>query len=120
MVKDILSQNGPNGKRGKWISSILEYKLEIKHTKLIEGQGLAKLMVESNFHAFDIKCFGKLDDQEEQMTPQIDEAFLTSPWYEDLIFVLFDLNAPLELTKIKAISPMLKAIKYCIIDKILY
>ncbi|WP_317194661.1 hypothetical protein, partial [Bacteroides uniformis] len=45
--KDILSQD-PDGKRGKWIGVFLEYDLEIKPTKLIKGQGLAQLMVESN------------------------------------------------------------------------
>jgi len=51
MVKDTLTQNSLNGKRGKWIFFILEYDIEIKHTKLIKGQGLSKLMTESNFHA---------------------------------------------------------------------
>ena len=46
VVKDILTQNGPDGKRGKWIATILEYDIEIKPTKLIKCQGLAKLMVE--------------------------------------------------------------------------
>ena len=45
IVKDILSQD-PDGKRGKWIVVILENDLEIKPTKLIKGQGLAKLMAE--------------------------------------------------------------------------
>lgn len=44
VVKDMLTQNGPNDKRGKWIAVILEYDLEIKPTKLIKFQGLAKLM----------------------------------------------------------------------------
>ena len=44
VVKDILTQDGPDGKRGKWIATILEYDLEIKPTKLIKGQDLAKLM----------------------------------------------------------------------------
>ena len=48
VVKDILTQD-PDGKRGKWIAVILEYDLEIKPTKLIKGQGLARLMAESNF-----------------------------------------------------------------------
>ena len=48
IVKDILSQD-PDGKRGKWIATILEYDLEIKPTKLVKGQGLEKLMAESNF-----------------------------------------------------------------------
>eukprot|EP00253_Pinus_taeda_P011476 PITA_11476 len=39
VVKDILTQEGLEGKRGKWISNILEYDIEIKPTKLIKGQG---------------------------------------------------------------------------------
>ena len=48
VVKDILTQGGLDGKRGKWITTILEYDLEIKPTKLIKVQGLSKLMAESN------------------------------------------------------------------------
>jgi len=48
VVKDILTRYGPDGKRGKWIATILEYDLEIKPTKLIKGQGLANLMAELN------------------------------------------------------------------------
>ena len=46
VVKDILTQDGPDSRRGKWIATILEYDLEIKPTKLIKGQGLARLMAE--------------------------------------------------------------------------
>ena len=77
-------------------------------------------MVESNFHALDIKFVVALDYQEEKATPQINEAFTTSPWYADLIFVLFYLQAPPSLTKTKAIFLKLKAVKYCILDNILY
>eukprot|EP00253_Pinus_taeda_P003422 PITA_03422 len=54
VVKDILTQDGLEGKRGKWIASVLEYDIEIKPTKSIKGQGLAKLMSETNFQALDI------------------------------------------------------------------
>jgi len=37
VVKDVLTQNGSDGKRGKWISTILEYDIEMKPTKLIKG-----------------------------------------------------------------------------------
>jgi len=47
VVKDILTHEDPDRKRGKWIVTILEYDIEIKHTNLIKGQGLAKLMAES-------------------------------------------------------------------------
>ena len=62
IVKDILTQDGPHGRRGKWIATILEYDIEIKPTKLIKGQGLSKLMVESNFHALDINFIAQVDD----------------------------------------------------------
>jgi hypothetical protein len=37
MVKDILTQDNPDSRRGKWIAVILEYDIEIKPTKLIKG-----------------------------------------------------------------------------------
>jgi hypothetical protein len=43
-VKDISTQPDPEGKRGKWIAMLLEYDLEIKPTKFIQGKGLVKLM----------------------------------------------------------------------------
>ncbi len=62
IVKDILTQNGPEGKRAKWIAIILQYEIEIKPTKLIKGQVLAKLMTESNCQALDINFISALDD----------------------------------------------------------
>jgi hypothetical protein len=53
-VKDILIQPDIDGRRGKWIAKILEFDLEIKPTKLIKGQGLAKLLAESNCRALGI------------------------------------------------------------------
>jgi hypothetical protein len=53
-VKDILIQPDIDGRRGKWIAKILEFDLEIKPTKLIKGQGLAKLLAESNCKALGI------------------------------------------------------------------
>ena len=54
VVKDILTQEGIEGKRGKWIATILEYDIEIKPKKLIKGHGLAQLMTETNCQALDI------------------------------------------------------------------
>jgi hypothetical protein len=45
VVKDILTQPDLEGRRGKWIASMLEYDLKIKPTKMINGQGLANMMV---------------------------------------------------------------------------
>ena len=47
-VKEILIQPDINGRRSIWIARILEFDLEIKPTKLIKDQGLAKMLAESN------------------------------------------------------------------------
>ena len=36
---------------GKWIAKIMEYDVDIKPTKLVKGQGLAKLLADSNCQA---------------------------------------------------------------------
>ena len=44
VVKNILTQPDPEGKWQKWISVLLEYNMESKPTKLVNGQRLAKLI----------------------------------------------------------------------------
>jgi hypothetical protein len=61
-VKDILIQPDIDGRRSKWIAKILEFDLEIKPTKLIKGQGLAKILDESNYKALEINL---IQDQAE-------------------------------------------------------
>ena len=53
-------------------------------------------------------------------TPSISEAFLDSPWYSNTIFVLKNLQAPPRLTRTKARFIKLKAMRYCILDNVLY
>jgi hypothetical protein len=120
VVKDILTQDNPDDRRGKWIVVILEYDIEIKPTKLMKGQALAKLMVESNFHVLDIKFLAAVDEQGEKVTPNVKEVFLNSPWYTDLIFVLHNLQAPPGMTKTKARFLKLKALKFCILEGNIY
>eukprot|EP00253_Pinus_taeda_P003463 PITA_03463 len=117
VVKNILTQEGLEGKRGKWIANILEYDIEIKPTKLIKGQGLAKLMSETNFQALDIN---QLDNEPELATPQISETFFQSPWYADICFVLLNLCAPLGLSRTKKRFLRMKSSKFCVINGALF
>ena len=98
IVKDILTQD-PHAKRGKWTVVILEYDLEIRPTNLIKQQGLAKLMAVTNFQALHINMIHSLDEQEELVTPPIEESFMNSLWYADILHVLFNLNSPPSLSK---------------------
>ena len=94
-VKDVLVQTDPEGKRGKWIVALLEYDVEIKLTKLIKGQGLAKLMVELNLHTLDINLIAAMSkEDEENHPPQVSEIFLLSPWYSNIVYVLQNLSSP--------------------------
>ena len=92
-MKYILTRD-PDGKRGKWIVVILEYDLEIKPNKLIKGQGLARLMAESNFEALDINMINALDEQEEMSTPIVEDHFMNSSWYAHILYVFLNLNTP--------------------------
>jgi hypothetical protein len=62
------------GACGKWVSRIQEYDLEIRPTKLIKGQGLAKLLAEGNEKFLDINVV--LEDLEK------------NEWYNDIIYYL--------------------------------
>jgi hypothetical protein len=53
-VKDILVHPDIDGRRSKWIAKILEFDLEIRPTKSIKGQGLAKLLAEVNYKALGV------------------------------------------------------------------
>ena len=73
-MKDILTHPNPKRKRGKWIAVLLEYDLEINPMKLIKGQGLARLMAQTNCELLGIKFTTDLLEnttEEERVTPQI-------------------------------------------------
>ena len=53
-VKGIFTQPDLEGRRAKWIATLLEYDIEIKPTKLVKGQGLAKMMTNSNCESLQI------------------------------------------------------------------
>ena len=55
-VKDILSQQDCLGIRGKWVSKIKECDLEIRPTKIIKGQGIAKMLTQGNEEALGRVC----------------------------------------------------------------
>jgi hypothetical protein len=123
-VKDILIQPDIDGRRSKWIARILEFDLEIKPTKLVKGQGLAKLLVESNCKSLEVNFINtcsenqqaKVSDKSTQDNPPLAEC----TWYKDIIYFLQELRPPDGMGKSKARDLKLKAIKYCLIDQVLY
>jgi hypothetical protein len=123
-VKDILIQPDIDGRRGKWIAKILEFDLEIKPTKLIKGQGLAKLLAESNCKALGINfinaCSGTQQADSPSQSSQGDLPLTECAWYRDILYFLQELRPPDGMGKSKARSLKLKAVKYCLIGQVLY
>jgi hypothetical protein len=118
-----------DGKRRKWLAKIQGYDLEIKPTKLIKGQGLARLLTESNLKVLGINNISEIYEDSyfiveetdiQQSVNIINEKFSSSKWYQNIIFYLQNLQCPPNLTPPKTRSLKLKAVKYCIINEQLY
>jgi hypothetical protein len=123
-VKDILIQPDIDGRRGKWIAKILEFDLEIKPTKLVKGQGLAKLLVESNCKALGISFINACSENQQAESSnkgsQGDLSLAGCTWYRDILYFLQELKPPDGMEKSKARALKLKAVRYCLIDQALY
>jgi hypothetical protein len=113
VVKDILGQQDCLGVRGKWVSKIQEYDLEIKPTKLIKGQGLAQMLTEGNEQALDLVC--QNSQARPALSPEL-QRLEQHEWYADIIFFLSNLTCPSHLIGHKRRALRLKAAKYCIIQ----
>jgi hypothetical protein len=123
-VKDILVQPDIDGKRSKWIAKILEFDLEIRPTKLIKGQGLAKLLAEANCQALGVSFMNESSGiqrgQLSEIDPQREPLLPRCLWYKDVIYFLQELRPPDGLQRNKARALKVKAVRYCLIDQILY
>jgi hypothetical protein len=91
-VKDILVQPDIDGKRGRWIAKILEFDLEIKPTKLVKGQGLAKLLAESNCEALGVSFINTRSGSQQAESPnqcsQDGLSLAECAWYRDILYFL--------------------------------
>jgi hypothetical protein len=123
-VKDILIQPDLDGRRSKWIAKILEFDLEINPTKIIKGQGLAKLLDESNCKYLGVNFINTCsENQQSELSDKNSQDNLPlaeCTWYKDIIFFLQELQPPDGMGKRKARALKLKAIRYCLIDQVLY
>jgi hypothetical protein len=109
-VKDVLSQVEGLGSRGRWIAKIQEYDLEIRPTKLIKGQGLAKMLTKSNE-----KALGMVNQvNNEEWHPNLLKLEQVD-WYTDIIFYLKNLTCPRYLVGHKKRALRLKSSKYVLI-----
>ena len=76
-------------------------------------------MTQSNMDCLDINMnaeISEISENEEELV-QIDEKFLTSEWYKDVVFVLQHNKAPADLSKSKARFVKLKSLRYFVYDR---
>jgi hypothetical protein len=104
-VKDVLIQPDIDGKRSKWIEKLIEFDVEIKPTKLVKGQGLAKLLAEENCRLLKINLVSinadnvqpSKDKEGEEM--QVSTHLADCKWYNHIVHFLQTLSVPSDLTK---------------------
>ena len=82
----------------------MEYDVEIKPTKLVKVQGLAKLLADSNCEAIGLHLMAEQSISEEfqagQDKEQIMDRYADSVWYADIVYFLLYLHCPEHLEKI--------------------
>jgi hypothetical protein len=84
-IKDIMVQLDSDGRTRRWLDKIQEFDLEVKLTKLVKVQGLARLLAKSNFRVLGINNLEshnslldieEIDDQAPMI--QIEDHFYSS------------------------------------------
>ena len=103
-------------RRGNWVTSLQEYDLEFKPATIIKGQGICKLMVESQDNEDD-------DWENEVELHMIDmcHVFTTSEsWYRDLTYYLQHGYLPEHWNSKQRRELHLKSSSYQIIDRVLF
>eukprot|EP00253_Pinus_taeda_P007123 PITA_07123 len=127
-VKDVLMQPDVDGRRAKWIAKLIEFNIELKPTKLIKGQGLAKLMDEENCRMLDMNWIGtSLDDRktgeetvERGQNQDLAKNLASCEWYSAIAHFLLKLEVAPGLSSSQARTIKLRATKFCIHEDLLY
>eukprot|EP00253_Pinus_taeda_P024213 PITA_24213 len=115
-----------DGRRAKWIANLIEFNIELKPTKLVRGQGLAKLMAEGNYRMLDMNWIGtNLDDkQTEEETVGHDQSLaenlVSCEWYSKIAQFLLKPEVPLGLSSSQTGTIKLREAKFCIHENLLY
>ena len=112
------------------VRALKSYRVYILHskivapTKLVKGQGLAKLLTKGNYKVLGVNVglpnLTWEESQNEGKDLQVHERYLLSPWYKDIVYFLLTLQCPLGMEKSKMRYFKLKAMKYYILNWSLY
>ena len=105
-------------KRANWVTSLQEYELEITPAQIVRGQGLCKLVVDSET--------GQPEDSDTSNLGQRNQSLiccaqnLVSPWYDDIRFCLEHGSAPRHLDPPKRRALRLKSASFHLVNGVLF
>eukprot|EP00253_Pinus_taeda_P031853 PITA_31853 len=127
-VKDVLTQPDVDERRAKWIAKLIEFNIELKPTKLVRGQGFAKLIAKENCRMLDMNLISTNSDDRQtgEETTELghdqllDDNLASCEWYSTIAQFLLKLEVPLGLSSSQARTIKLRAAKYCILENLLY
>lgn len=125
-VKDVLMQLDVDGRRAKWIAKLIDFNIELKPTKLVRGQGLAKLMAEENCRMLDMNWIStnSEDGQTEEPTAGHDQALAKNlasyEWYSTIAQFFLKLEVLPNLSSSQARTIKHREANFCIHDNLLY
>jgi hypothetical protein len=96
--------------------------MEIKPTKLVKGQGLAKLLANSNCRALEVDyiCNNSGNLHPQNNSSQVNETIVEYEWYKYILYFLQNFQAPSGMDKSKVRSLKPKAVKYCVNNQTLF
>jgi hypothetical protein len=117
-VRNLLVGKELGEKRANWVTPLQEYDLEITPARIVRGQGLCNLVVDS--------AAGQQEERDMSNLGQHDQNLIccaqnfVSPWYDDIRFCLEHGSTPhhLDPTKIRALR--LKSASFHLVNGILF
>ena len=102
----------------------MEYDVDIRPTKLVKGQGLAKLLAKSNCQALGLHVMAEEPAQEENQAElekeKIMDFYSASTWYANIVYFLLYLQCLEHLDRKAARSLKLITTNYCLIEQQLF
>jgi hypothetical protein len=117
-IRNLLVKKELGEKRANWVTSLQEYDLEITPTQIMRGQGLCKLVVDSEIEQQENSDKSNLEQRDQNLVCCTQN--LVSPWYDNIIFCLENGSAPRHLDPAKRRALRLKFTSFHLVNGILF
>jgi ribonuclease HI len=117
-VRNLLVKKELGEKRANWVTSLQEYDLEITPAQIVRGQGLCKLVVDSETEQQEVSDTSDLEQCDQSLICCTQN--LVSPWYENIRNCLQHGSAPRHLDPAKRMDLRLKSASFHLVNGILF